>query len=477
MPKEDDDEKRSVKKKTLGSGGGVQGSKRISLSESECVQQIFELINESAGFKPTFVAWCIDQTPSAKEFRTAAIVELKTQFEQAISKNGANLSMAVYGFGKSTTQLGDGPITNSDQLVSALDKITSEDGNSENAFSAITTAVEQNATAAEGGSMFVIVISDEAPSDLVKLENTIKLLSEKKVTTYVIGKPAPFGRAKVQTKMMGETQITFGPETAGPERVETEYWGDSSDLEWLDSGFGPWGYERLCRQTGGQFLAVRPSVAGGFISNFDKSWPLSAKQFSPADMSRLTPDYRPYAEYKSDIDANAALKALQKAAGMPKVTFFKLANPRIQSGDEARMQNEITRIQQLLAAGTEPVRQLYETLKTGEGDREKITNTRWQISFDLAMARATANYVRLDSANQMLGKAKSGMKFEDEKNNTWLLEPSFQTNSGGVHKRMAESATSRLQQIVEEHPGTPWALIAERELASPMGWQWTDTMQ
>jgi hypothetical protein len=31
-----------------------------------------------------------------------------------------------------------------------------------------------------------------------------------------------------------------------------------------------------------------------------------------------------------------------------------------------------------------------------------------------------------------------------------------------------------LQGVVQNHSGTPWALLAQRELDEPIGWKWTE---
>ena len=32
-----------------------------------------------------------------------------------------------------------------------------------------------------------------------------------------------------------------------------------------------------------------------------------------------------------------------------------------------------------------------------------------------------------------------------------------------------------LSRVVKDHPGTPWAMLAERELKEPVGWTWKDS--
>ena len=74
----------------------------------------------------------------------------------------------------------------------------------------------------------------------------------------------------------------------------------------------------------------------------------------------------------------------------------------------------------------------------------------------------------------MLAKAKLGMTFEKEKNNTWILESSDEITVGSKWKREADTALMLLNTVAEEHPGTPWALLAKKELEVPIGWKWTE---
>jgi hypothetical protein len=40
---------------------------------------------------------------------------------------------------------------------------------------------------------------------------------------------------------------------------------------------------------------------------------------------------------------------------------------------------------------------------------------------------------------------------------------------------MAQKANVYLRRVIDEHPETPWALIAKKELDSPFGWKWQET--
>jgi hypothetical protein len=39
----------------------------------------------------------------------------------------------------------------------------------------------------------------------------------------------------------------------------------------------------------------------------------------------------------------------------------------------------------------------------------------------------------------------------------------------------AREADRLLRRVVEDHPATPWALLAERELKDPLGFKWVET--
>ena len=90
------------------------------------------------------------------------------------------------------------------------------------------------------------------------------------------------------------------------------------------------------------------------------------------------------------------------------------------------------------------------------------------------MGRALAVKVRTEGYNAMLAKAKQGMEFKNEKNNVWVLRAADEFASSSTEKT-AFKARIYLQRTRDEHPGTPWAMLAERELAAPLGWEWRES--
>ena len=75
------------------------------------------------------------------------------------------------------------------------------------------------------------------------------------------------------------------------------------------------------------------------------------------------------------------------------------------------------------------------------------------------------------------GTAQTGKKVGGvELNHAWFagFAPANEPIKNSAVDKMAEQARERLKKVIEQHPGTPWAKSAERELQAPVGWKFTD---
>ena len=155
----------------------------------------------------------------------------------------------------------------------------------------------------------------------------------------------------------------------------------------------------------------------------------------------------------------------------------KLENPRTNfvKRDEAEFSTALSEAQQMAARLEPKINALYEELKLGEVDRDKETTPRWQAGYDLAMGRIMAAKVRTEGYNQMLAAAKRGLKFKDEKNNTWTLKPSDEISVGSQMVKLADKAKMYLTRVSKDHADTPWAMLADRELKDSLGWKWEES--
>ncbi len=197
--------------------------------------------------------------------------------------------------------------------------------------------------------------------------------------------------------------------------------------------------------------------------------------FDPEVMNKYRPDYMPEQEYLKQISKSPLRSALVEASkyartgtlDAPKLVFIKR--------DEPQLIRDVTMAQQESARLEPPLATLVSMLQLGESARNKETSPRWLASFDLSYGTAIAAKVRNETYNLMLAKAKRGMPFTKEKNNTWTLVPSDEVSVSSKLEKEAELGRKLLQGVVEDHKGTPWAYLAQRELQNPIGWSWRES--
>jgi hypothetical protein len=74
----------------------------------------------------------------------------------------------------------------------------------------------------------------------------------------------------------------------------------------------------------------------------------------------------------------------------------------------------------------------------------------------------------------MLAALKRGRKFESPTSSQWVLVPDDNIEAGSSYQRLIDNARTYLERVTQEHEGTPWSRIAERELETKLGWKWTE---
>jgi hypothetical protein len=273
-------------------------------------------------------------------------------------------------------------------------------------------------------------------------------------------------------------RVSQGPESFLPERIKLHFAGSREDKDPIDSGFGPFSLTRLSYETGGIYFAVHPNrnVTRAVSRKETESFSAHIKHFfDPQVMRRYRPEYVSAKEYLRRIKASPMRSSMMNTAQQSWVAPMTEPKTRFVKRDEATLANELTEAQKLAAQLEPKINALYEMLKLGESSRSKELSLRWQAGFDLAMGRVLAVKVRTEAYNAKLAQAKRGLKFKDAKNNTWQLAPVNEVSGVGSQLENAgKKAREYLVRVVENHPGTPWALLAQRELNEPIGWKWTE---
>ena len=67
------------------------------------------------------------------------------------------------------------------------------------------------------------------------------------------------------------------------------------------------------------------------------------------------------------------------------------------------------------------------------------------------------------------------LRFKNPQSNAWKLVPDKAIQNGANAVTISQEADRLLHRVVDEHPATPWALLAQRELENPLGFKWEET--
>ncbi len=465
--------------------------------ETVALQNATRAVQAGLEAGPTLAIWLFDHSQSAQQLvNDAASVAGRfydsAEVQQLPQSPEPQLLTVVASFDQKLNILTETPTSDATAIKAAMGQAGGTETKGEKTFTAIGEVLQKYADyrMQQGRQVVLIVVTDEAGDDQNQVDKTVELAEKLTIPVYVVGPPAPWGQMNPFAARMGgmtskpvaetaEQYPTHGPESRYSERVDVGFWGSGygyrgSDLEIVDSGFGPFGLEWLCRASGGQYLAVR--TLGGFRGGYGiNTWPTAvATTFDDGSLSRYTPDYVSEERYQKLLAENKARKALHEAAKLPSIKIDGNPETRFEKRNEAQTVRQMNAAQQFAARHAPPIDRVYEVLAQGEGDREKLTDPRWQAEFDLAMGRVTAAKVRIDGYNSMIAALKRGKTFTKEGSSIWILQQNDTIETGSAMQKMADKARMYLNRVVKEHPGTPWAKIAEEELKTPLGWQWDE---
>lgn len=452
--------------------------------------------------RKTLVVWIFDKSGSLQRQRESVVERFDRVYRELgileAAKNPAfakhddkPLLTTVMAFGQNVETLTKEPTDDLKTIKAAVAGIQNDASGLERVFSAVYEAAKKSLAyrldPEDRRNVMLIVFTDEAGDDQKGLDTTVNFCRRYQIPVYVVGVPAPFGRREVEIKYVDPNPkfdqtpqwipVHQGPETIRPERIKLAFSGSKRDVP-IDSGFGPYSLTRLCYETGGVYFAVHPNRELGREVSRRETAALSAHLahfFDPNVMRAYAPDYVTREEYTKRLMSNKARWALVQAAELSWASAMSSPTMTFPKRNQAALAKALSMAQRDAAIREPRLNAIYETLALGEKDRPKLTEPRWQAGYDLAMGRTLAVLVRTKTYNAMLAHAKQGMEFKNKDSDTWVLEPSDKITVSSILEKQAQEAKKYLERVVKEHPGTPWAMLAKRELEQPFGYEWTET--
>jgi hypothetical protein len=110
-------------------------------------------------------------------------------------------------------------------------------------------------------------------------------------------------------------------------------------------------------------------------------------------------------------------------------------------------------------------------------ERDREPSKRWQAHYDYILARLLMRIVYVHEYNVAIAKVKREElpKLEPNLHNGWRLASQERIQSPKEIKDLAADARKLLNRLIAEHPGTPWEVLAKRELGTALGLAWQPT--
>jgi hypothetical protein len=427
----------------------------------------------------TLVLWAFDASGSLQAERQrlsrhidAVYAHLAQMDDKGLAGDGGLLTLVV-AFGRDRKAMTPEPTADKDEIASAIEAVPLDTSSVETTFQTVAELVRRwgHHKDAQGRVYqgMVIVVTDEVGDDESHLEEAIDAASKARVPVYVLGSQALFGRVEgymdytdPKTKQVyRHLPVRQGPESVMLEQVRLPFWYDGPQYDTLDAGFGPYALSRLAGATGGIYFVTR--LGEGRMG------------FDPVKMSEYKPDWVSRAQYETRVAKDPLRQAVLEAAQLTQQQLPGQPTLRFPSADGPEFKEAMAKAQEVAARTAYTVDAALEPVMRVAKLRDHETSRRWQAHFDLVLGRLLAMKIRCYEYNWACAKMKKDMpKFQKPESNGWRLVPDDEIHYSDKAAAAAQEARALLKRVVDEHPGTPWALLAQRELKDSFGFKWVE---
>lgn len=461
---------------------GTNGEAMIQLESA--LDRVTWEVAKNLQEKRVLLVWMLDGSGSIAKQKQVIAKRLRRVYGELdalqktdqIPRHEIPLLSAVVSFGAQTKFLTENPTEKFETILDAIQNSPVDPSGRENIF----TAVKQVLTTwgrfrvKQHRRIMLVAVTDEAGDDFTEaLEPSIALCQRNGAKAYVIGPSAVFGRRKgfvpYRAPENGKTYqlpIDLGPESAVIEVVDLPFWYSGNQYTYLSSGYAPYALARLVHETGGVYFMTNTTTMSGLT-------PLGV--FDSAALKPFTPDYSFGSpnEYQRDLMKHPIRVAVVKAAFLSR-EYKANGTPRLDFRVNPRNFRQVASNAQKTVA----VSQLaIDTILQGafpDGIEDSLAlepSSRWRVNFALTYGRLLAQKVRSMEYNFAFAAMKSDLSNEDvaTKSNHWIVRPDTKINYAGNFRRVAETSRNLLELVVDEAPGTPWAVLAQRELKDGFG--------
>jgi hypothetical protein len=447
--------------------------------------------------EPVLVVWLFDASGSLTDDRkeiaanvTKIYEELKISQEATKATKGKvnPLETMVCSLGSEKKNLLPKPTTELADIQKAMTSITEDLTGQEKTFGAISRAIDEFAPMATRADrkLVLIVVTDETGDDDDVVEEVMVKSDKFNVPIYFMGREAIFGSPRAHIVWTNPKDgvrhwipVDRGPETPLPECLQFD--GLHGRWDSHSSGFGPYGQVRLAKHTGGIFFVLageEASLAGSGARDKRRFDDLAMKEYEPQLMSR-----REYEQARNKSDFRSGIAQVINALNPSVDKELSLKDERFSLNILEFMKDRekyFGRCLRTLAKVNEGIKKIEQI----EPLRAKEKEPRWRAAYDLIHAQLLCFRVREFQYLLTLEKhAREKPQPKDPKSTEWhivhvqeMLAPTpDQVRATKVDmeelEKQKQNAVKLYDQVIKNHPGTPWERVARQEKAWGFGYQ------
>ncbi len=468
------------------------------------------------------VIWLFDESGSLEDdrreirenyHRVYEELGIASKDDQEIKRGGNDqLLTVVCSYGAEVHEWTPRPTSDIDQVKAAIDKIPVDQSGQENMCQSISLAISKYKRQAIQGKrkLAIIVVSDESGDDGQFVEQAVAEAKAAKAPVYFLGRESTFGFPYAHQRWIDEPtkeefwiRIRRGPETPFPECLQWNGLHTRWDVQ--NSGFGPYEQVRVARESGGIFFVLpgEESTLVGAEANERRKYDfLSMREYQPNLTSR--PAY--IQERSTSKFREAVWQVVARLNPNKDELLFQTAHD-----PQLNLQNEhfplkLQEFQQAaLAQVAKAARSMNLTheaialLESVKPLRAQEASLRWRASYDLALAQLYIFRLRLYQYLLAMDVHANNMPApKNPKSNEWNFwwggppivpdEAQFSRLAKAFQMKMSrdeyltmvkteeKAAVERMQAVVTDHPGTPWARRAETEIRQGFGFHVGDRL-
>ncbi len=468
----------------LGGGGGIAGDVTFATGEiGEALDQLAREILRNLNDHRITVVWLFDESESMKDDQKA----VKSKFDRislalnehvdAERKSANALTHTVIGFGKDLHFMLEKPTADVSKIGQAIDHLRVDTSGTENVLQAIGAVVKHyGSLITKNRRLLIVLVTDESGDDGSNIEEARQIAVSQKVPIYVIGRQSLFGYSAAHlqyidpvTKDVYWPTIRRGPETADVELLQWDGLHDRWDEQ--PSGFAPYELARLAKDTGGIYFLL-PSEEFMRVRQREKA-------YSMTTLKEYVPDYESRSAYNERRTKSPFRRELyqiiQETRPDGKNPMFQvrrhypidLEKMIVAANEEGPKSN--LRVQALVA--------IEKRLRALQKMRDREPEKRWQADYDLMLAQIVAYQIKSFEYGACLAemvKTRPLPKTMPTKDLIveWVLDHSKDRKASPekTQKQYVE-AERLLKLVIERHPKTPWADLAQDELNRGFGVQ------